>query len=450
VRPPVPVQRLLAIHQQRSQIYIGITRYADAVAEAERMVEMARTAGDRRAEGQAVVQLAFAHWATLSADHVPAVERLTAEAMALAREVEDDEVLVRGLEMQGGIDQWNGELTAADAKLQEAIQRAERRGTPRLAIWSHVFLAAHADWRGNFAKAEVSLQHAEDVARSVNDGFSELMALAFRCKTHIARGEHTEGLAIIRHGLERARDRDNKFFIGRLENTIGWVHQELGDFAGALEHDRASQDIGQQIKNGNVEISAQINLGFDLLHGGEPERALALLEETQRRAASGFGAHRWRWGVHTAACIAEALIALGRPDEALTQIEQSLAIARRTGSQKYIAKAYALRGDMHLAASRWAEAEADLTEGLRVAQHIGYPTLTWQCAHALSRALLARGERDRAARDGVERAYEMAQLAGETIRSVADRLTDPALVTSFRGWSRVQAVERDLERLGHR
>jgi hypothetical protein len=44
-------------------------------------------------------------------------------------------------------------------------------------------------------------------------------------------------------------------------------------------------------------------------------------------------------------------------------------------------------------------------------------------------------------------AHQMAQLAAETIRSVADRLPYPALTTSFLSWSRVQAVHDDVERL---
>ncbi len=41
----------------------------------------------------------------------------------------------------------------------------------------------------------------------------------------------------------------------------------------------------------------------------------------------------------------------------------------------------------------------------------------------------------------------MAQLAADTILSVADRLVDPALAASFRSWGRVQAVMDDLDRL---
>src|SRR5207247_276063 len=173
------------------------------------------------------------------------------------------------------------------------------------------------------------------------------------------------------------------------------------------------------------------------------DKALALLEDTQRRADAGFGAHRWRWAIHVAAYLAETLIALGRPDEALAQIERSLALARATGSQKYIAKAHALRGAIATAAGGWTDAEADLAEALGIARRIGYPTLTWQCAHALSRVLAARAQRDRTDRDAGERAYEMARLAADTIQSVAERIAEPALGASFRAWGRVQAVHGD-------
>src|SRR5262249_35357019 len=96
-----PPQRLVEIRERRSQVYVGITRYADAIAEAEQMVELSRGTGDRRTEGRALFQLAYAHWSTLSADHVPVVARLTADVLAIAREVQDDAILVKSLELQG-------------------------------------------------------------------------------------------------------------------------------------------------------------------------------------------------------------------------------------------------------------------------------------------------------------------------------------------------------------
>jgi hypothetical protein len=50
----------------------------------------------------------------------------------------------------------------------------------------------------------------------------------------------------------------------------------------------------------------------------------------------------------------------------------------------------------------------------------------------------------------MERAHEMARLAADTIQSVTDRLSGPALTTSFQSWNRVRSVQEDLERLRRR
>src|SRR6266542_1534878 len=447
VRPPVPVKRIITIHEQRSQVYLGITRYPEAIAEAERMVELARASGERRQEGAALAHLAFAHFLPLSADHIEEAERFASEAASIARQIGDQEVLAKSLYLLGALEQTHGRLSEAELMISESLQIAEPNGFAVIAYQARFMLAMQREWQGHFTATLPVFRRVEEDARAAGDGIYELFAISAGAKTYIARGEHAEALTIMAEGLAKARDRDNKFIVARIANTIGWLHQELGDFTVAVEHDREGSEIGKAIKNGNVEISSLINVGFDYLHLGDPTRALALLEDTQRRAETGFGAHRWRWGMHVAVYLAETLIALGRPGDALPQIERALAGARATDSAKYIAKGHALRGEIAMAAGQWAEAEADLTEGLEIARRIGYPTLIWQCAHALSRALAARGERDRTARDGVERAHEMARLAADTIQSVADRLPDPALSTAFLSWSRVRAVHDDLDRL---
>ena len=229
------------------------------------------------------------------------------------------------------------------------------------------------------------------------------------------------------------------FSLGRLTNTMGWLYQELGDFQCAAEYDRHSADLGQRIGNSNVEISALINLGFDCLHLGEPERALSLLETTLSRAEKGFGSHRWRWRMHLCACIADTLLTLGAPDRALTQVEQGFIDARATGSMKYIARFHALRGEIALAARQWSQAEADCREALRIARQISYPTLTWQAAHLLARS--------QAGQNNLEGAFATVQLAVGTIDAVAARIPDPALRETFLACPRVQAIREEQDHL---
>jgi tetratricopeptide (TPR) repeat protein len=439
VVPSMPARRITEIYQRRGQIYLLLSRYLEAIAEAERMCERARAAGDRQSESEALADLALYHWSTFSWDHIPQAQKLGEEALGIAQEIGDERVVVSSLIYLGGIDQTYGKLLEGDAKLEQALRISETRGFQDVLAMTMESLGSAANWRGEFQRAITLCQQGEHVAAARYDGAIELWVQACRCLAHIGLGAYAEAITAINDGLAKARDRDNTFIQGRLTNTLGWLHQELGAFQRAVAYDRDSAELGQRIKNANVEISALINLGFDYLHLGEPERALALLENTLSRAEQGFGAHRWRWAMHLCASLADTLLALGDPERALTQVERGFVEARATGSMKYVARFHALRGEIALTARQWSQAEVDCREALRIVRQISYPTLTWQAAHLLARS--------QAGQSHLEAAFASVQLAVETIDVVATRIPDPALREAFLAWPRVQAVRAEQDRL---
>jgi class 3 adenylate cyclase/tetratricopeptide (TPR) repeat protein len=437
VVPSMPARRIMEIYQRRGQVYMLLARYPEAIAEAEHMCECARAAGDRQSESEALADLALYHWSTFSWDHIPRAQRLGEEALGLAQEIGDERIVAKSLIYLGAVDQVHGQLLEGDPKLERALRIGETRGFQDVIAQASMWLGAAANWRGEFQKAIILCQQGERAAADMYDGAVELFNQAFRCLSYIGLGEYAEAITAINDGLTKARDRDNTFILGRLTNSLGWLHQELGDFQRATEYDRDSAELGQRVGNSNVEISALINLGFDYLHLGEPERALALLKTTLSRAEQGFGAHRWRWIMHLCTCIADTLLALGDPERALTQVERGLSEARATGSMKYVARFHALRGEIALAARQWSQAETDCREALRIARQISYPTLTWQAAHLLARS--------QAGQNNLETAFASVQFAAETIDAVAARIPDPALRETFLAWPRVQAVRAEQD-----
>jgi hypothetical protein len=104
-----------------------------------------------------------------------------------------------------------------------------------------------------------------------------------RCFPLIGLGRYREALDLIAATPEKATERGNQFLVGRVTNTLGWLWQEFGDFERARELDRESADLGRRIKNGNLEISALINAGFDDLNLDAPDRALPLFGSSRRR-----------------------------------------------------------------------------------------------------------------------------------------------------------------------
>jgi predicted ATPase len=93
--PTVSRQRPAEVHQRRGQILAGTARLDEAITEAERMLELARAESNRRLEGEALADLAYAHYLTLSGDHVAELKRCAEAALEIARAVDDPHLLAR-------------------------------------------------------------------------------------------------------------------------------------------------------------------------------------------------------------------------------------------------------------------------------------------------------------------------------------------------------------------
>jgi class 3 adenylate cyclase/tetratricopeptide (TPR) repeat protein len=437
--PPVTRRRVAEVHQRRCQILVGVARLNEAIAEGERMLELARGESDRHFEGEALADIAYAHFMTLSWDHMADFKRYAEEALEIARQVGDERLFARTLYLVGSVDLMESRLTEAAGKLGESLRIAQAGGFNRIVVDDQIAIGLLLNWRAEFLSAATISREAESGAREAHDGFNEIFAMSTRCFTLIGQGEYREALLLLEATKARATERESPFIVGRVTNTLGWLYQEFGDFARARELDRESADLGHRIKNGNVEISALINIGFDDLNLGAPERALPLFEETLVRAEQAFGAHRWRWSIHLRFALATALLVLGRDGEALAQVERGLLQAELTGSRKYVGWFHLLRGEVALRAGQAGAASTALGQALEVARAIGYPTLTWKAAHLLAQARAAGGQGDEA--------VAAAELAVTTIERIATAAPEAELRRTFLAWHPVAKALEDAERL---
>jgi tetratricopeptide (TPR) repeat protein len=403
------------------------------------MLALAREASDRRLEGEALADMAYAHYMSLTWDQLEPLKPNVEQASVIAREIGDDRLLARTLFIIGSVDQMEAKLDEAAATLSEAIRIAQQGGFPGIVVQSRVLLDLQRNWQGDFATTIARSQETEAAARAAHDGYNEVLAMSNRAFAHIAHGDYREAYEVLTTGRELARERENPFVVGRMTNTLGWLYQEFGDFSRAQELDRESEALAKRIKNGNVETSALINQGFDSLHLGDPARALRLFEETLVRAEKAFGAHRWRWSMHLRFGLALALLALDRDGEAAAQAARGLRQAEETGSTKYVGWFHHVQGELALRASQPATAATELCQALETARCIGFPTLTWQSADLLAKAYAAEGRQ--------ADALAAATLAAETIERMAAAAPDAQCGQSLLVWPRVQAAYETLERL---
>ena len=432
VTPELPLSAVLEVYQRRSRLQLVVARNEEAIAGLDKMLALARAAGDRRLEGEALADLAFSHAYTLSWEHQPVAARYADEAAAVAREIGDDRILTRALASRGSVHCAYGELDQGIRLIEQSVRLGEPLGAPTLYLNGLWYLGQVHNWRGEYPEAIEIQRRVTREAEAIHDEFNEGIGYWSLGLAHIGRGLYTEARAVLDDGLVKARERRSHYNIGRITNSLGWLYQELGDFDRALELDREAAELGRQHRIGNVEISSRLNIASDLVRRGEAGQALETLGGMVEQVEKGLGSHRWRWDMRMSVGLAEALIALGRGDEALAWVERAAATARSTGSAKYLGKCHALRGELAILARRWDDAVTELDHAVAVGRRIGYPTLTWQAAHLLARAEIAAGR--------VEEAVVTARVTVETIDLVAARAPEPALARTFTECPRVQTA----------
>jgi tetratricopeptide (TPR) repeat protein len=334
-----------------------------------------------------------------------------------------------------------GDLQAADRYLGESLQISQREGYTDVFAPTLRILSAQAYWQGRFQRAIHFGQESITLFRDTHNASNELTGLAYLCLAAWSAGHYAQAFTVWREGMQKAQERDSKFIIGRLTNTQGWFHRELGDLSRAVEYDQESIALGRTTGIANVECSALINLGFDYLVLGQHARAVSYLEPTLDRVErEAFGAHRWRWKMKLCIGLAEVSYTTGAYDQALRYVEEGLQEAQRTSSQKYVALGWALRGKIAAKLGDSVAAGTALQQAFALAEQLQSPSLLYPIAYDLGQWYESTGkEREAATLYGKAKA---------TIEQIVTAVEDEVLRSTFLQSALVQAIYERAARLG--
>jgi tetratricopeptide (TPR) repeat protein len=410
-----------------------LSKLDEAIDDFQIMRQMARASGNQRKEGESLCHLAHAHFQKLSEEHIPFVEEYAQEAMQLSQQTGDQEILAKSLSSLGLVHQSRGNLLEADRTLESSLQISRREGFKESSSQSITFLGLQAYWQGHFQRAVQISQEGLALSREIHNGFNELLTHGHLGFAYWGVGNYVEAFRVLHEGIRKAKERDSKFGIGRLTNTLGWLHSEFGDVVGAVEYDQESKEVGRMFSIPNVEISALINLGLDYFLLGQYERALSYLQPTLDRVQhEAFGAHRWRWKIRLFIGLAEVHYAAGAYEQALRYVEDGLKEAQATSSQKYIAKGWALRGKIVAKLGDSDAAGAELQRAHTLAEQLHSPALFYRTAYDLGQWYETMGQEQESAV-----LYAKAKAA---VEHMATAIEDEGLRAIFHKSAPVQAI----------
>ena len=95
-------------------------------------------------------------------------------------------------------------------------------------------------------------------------------------------GRLSEALSTLQEGMHLAERNDERFWLPRFPNTLGWVHRELQDLENALRLDMEGAQLAREMGVAEAEANSRINLAQDYLTLDESARAFEQLHETQQ------------------------------------------------------------------------------------------------------------------------------------------------------------------------
>jgi tetratricopeptide (TPR) repeat protein len=261
-----------------------------------------------------------------------------------------------------------------------------------------------------------------------------MMAMAF---TNV--GEYTRALATLDDGLKSAEKTDIPYWVPRMHNVRGWIHQELCDWQGALEWDKEALRAGRESGQIEVEGNTLVNLATDYRLLGDHSQSRQCLEvagETvNRQDWCSFRCRTrwlWEWG--------QLSLAQGDIERARQYAEEMLQIAVSTGQVKNMAKGSKLKGETLAVAGELDEAVRELERAHDTAEAIGQRNLAWQIGYSLAQLRERQGQYTEA-----KALYEQAM---RTIQRITSEIGDPELRHAFTRARMVQAVHDALAKPG--
>jgi len=206
--------------------------------------------------------------------------------------------------------------------------------------------------------AEESLEQAKD-SETI-----QLAALQAIGASKMRLGDFEEARGRLEHGFEIANRLGNTSVAASLGSNLGLLHQRLADYDKALEYMYKSLTAFRKLKDSASSTTLLNNISDVLLSQERPVEALPLLEEGIQLSKEG---EYWRFYPYLLFNAGRALTMLGKPDDALTHLEEAITYAKNN-KDPYLeawveqALAEALRTQGH-----FQKAETHLINSLRIA-----------------------------------------------------------------------------------
>jgi len=425
--PEVPWQVRYELSLASGQTLGELGKWPLAFQETKNAVKIAHREGSRHQKVEALFAGAYsAFWAQLIND-------LKGALTDLEPFVKDDPESMLGAEiLQTMVKVLSDDIPSAlagEKKVDELIRLVPSSPflTPAL-MWKSFW---HR-WRGDFRKCSEAL---EPILQRMKEEAPATVYLQSLFHYGLALGEQGHYQAAIkileagrRHGLKSGE----RYSTPKVTNSLGWVYHELCQFDKAIEYNNLALDSIEELLGPGtsnlfeIESHTRLNLGENYLMKGNFKKALEYLELVYANSLKTeyfFNLRRYK---------PRCLLGLGelwlqKGDLSKAQFYQDEVIdhgwTTKYPYKKYQVRSGRLQGNIYAAQGKLIEAETELLQTLKLAEHLGNPTQIWKTHQALGNLFRNQGK--------IDQAVEQYKSAIKIAEMISEDLTDLKLKDGF-------------------
>ncbi len=412
---------LLELHEQLGYAALLLGRKEDALDSFRQMLEAANGMDDQARVANALFRLAEVQERNYEHDQSAETRRV---ALALVTEQTAPQLLARfhfslahhGVAI-GGLGEARNHLAEAERHAHAANDEQILIDSERLQVYLTIFQGAYAHGK---RLTEMGLARA----RAAGDAPRVALACWQLGFILIERGEYGRANQTLLDGLEQDESiGEHHYYLIRIRNLLGYLHREVGDLASAMRWNQAALDTNRQDGSHHATECAcysLIDMAANHLAAGQIEASETWLRDFKIMAASAtYG--RYRYGNRAQLFQAELALARHEYDLALVHAKQAMEVAAADVMKKNIVRSLLFQGRALSGLGRLEEAVIQLQQSVALADDIGHASLRWQTRLALA---------DVSQRSG-RNSNNLRHEADELIRNIAGKLHDSHLRDAF-------------------
>ncbi len=345
-------------------------------------------------------------------------------ALVAAEQAGDEYYLAQSLLLLTEVHESNGDLSSALETATRAQIVSSKLNDNQLEARALVELGFFHAQRAEFSEAANAAERGLRLLAETDDRNAIAYAWNILGRALGGRGDYGRAFDAFHRSQEEAQIVSDRYLLAQVFNMQGWLHRELGDYESGLNLDEKGVDFAKRWGKPSPEISARLNVCLDVLHLGDAERALDLLDEIEVQINAGsFGFHGWRWRLRLLHARGLCFLALNEPAKALASAEGGLPLAESNVTRKYVALNHELAGMALAELGNQDEAIGELETAISLADAIQYQPIRWAGRHQLAELYRRNGREQEAQRILSEAAY--------IIRTIAAGLGDESLRARF-------------------